>query len=323
MEGEERFMTPPGAVSAAHAAIDRLIDYAGLFPPAQLDMASAVHEYVASRRGGNAWMLGRFIVPASRLSELLAAIPTDAAPLALSVIVDAKPDPRAWLSLAQASLATIAAVRANEPRVRVEALEVPLPPLLSLRESYDATIGQFGALLSAADLRDLPVYVEIPRDERWSAVLPGTMAALARTRFGAKVRCGGVVAEAFPSPVELAAFVRASVSEGVPFKATAGLHHPIRARNEATGFVMHGFLNLLAAATFATKLDVESLAALLADEDRTSIVLDQHGMRWHEESASAIDLAAMRERAFLSYGSCSFSEPIADLTALGILSNAE
>ena len=45
------------------------IDYAGLFPPAKLDMDTAVKNYAAYRRGHRAWALGRFIVPAGWLTE--------------------------------------------------------------------------------------------------------------------------------------------------------------------------------------------------------------------------------------------------------------
>lgn len=49
--------------------LENLIDYAGLFPPAELTMAEAVRNYAAYRHSEHNWMLGRFIVPASRLQE--------------------------------------------------------------------------------------------------------------------------------------------------------------------------------------------------------------------------------------------------------------
>lgn len=309
--------------AAVRAALSRLIDYAGLFPPAKLDMAPAVAEYIAAREGAHAWMLGRFIVPASRLPDVLAAVPDDAAPVALSVIVDAGTDARAWFGAARDALDRIARVRSSEARVSIEALEVPLPALLTLRETYDATIGQLSALTQTAGLRDLPAFVEVPRDQRWMELLAGTMAAIARARLGAKIRCGGVTADAFPSPAQVAAFLRASAGEKVPFKATAGLHHPIRHTNHASGFVMHGFLNLLAAAAFARDCDAEVLEAILSDEDATSFSFDEAGLRWRDRHASVAAVAAMRTHGFVGYGSCSFDEPVDDLTALSILSKSE
>ena len=52
-----------------------LIDYAGLFPPAALDMATALRNYGAYRAGEYAWMLGRFVLPAARKGEVDASWP--------------------------------------------------------------------------------------------------------------------------------------------------------------------------------------------------------------------------------------------------------
>ncbi|MDE3127939.1 MAG: hypothetical protein KGL38_08030, partial [Gemmatimonadota bacterium] len=60
----------PGAPSPSLAALlARAVDYAGLFPPARLPMADAVRAYADYRHGPQAWMLGRFVVPAARLEE--------------------------------------------------------------------------------------------------------------------------------------------------------------------------------------------------------------------------------------------------------------
>src|SRR5215467_3773609 len=46
-----------------------LIDYAGLFPPATLDMATAARRYADYREGEYRWALARFVVPVARLDE--------------------------------------------------------------------------------------------------------------------------------------------------------------------------------------------------------------------------------------------------------------
>lgn len=285
-------------------AFEGLIDYAGLFPPAKLDIAPSLAEYEMSRTGPHAWMLGRFIVPASRIEELLAHIGTSQVPL--SVIVDAGSDARAWFGNAAQTMEQLRKYRESESRIAIEALEVPLPPLLSKRETYEASVGQLVMLAERHGLRELPTYVEIPRDERFGESIVPTMAAFARYGVGAKVRCGGVVASAVPSPEELATFLAASGDAGVPFKATAGLHHPIRHYNEAAGFVMHGFLNILAAAAQRTASEA-TLAEIIAREDARDF--------------NALDIDALKRarEAFIAYGSCSFSEPVADLQGLGIL----
>ncbi len=305
----------------ARMAFDRLIDYAGLFPPAKLPMEDAIAEYAAAQQGAAAWVLGRFIVPASRISEAAASWTArpQAEPLPLSVIVDGSPDSRRWFGALQSALGEVARLKEGESHVRVEALEIPLPAPLSARETFDAPIGQLRALLDRAGLDDLPAYVELPRGTRWRELLAGAMAALARMRLNAKIRCGGVVAQAFPSVEDVAAFAAATAVEGVAYKATAGLHHPLRHRDPATGFVMHGFLNLLAAATFAPHADTEQLIRIVAEEDSGAFGFEDSSLRWRDQRAGRDDVARMRETAFAGYGSCSFSEPVDDLTALGIL----
>src|SRR5579884_1009938 len=142
--------TSAEAATAVRAAFAQLIDYAGLFPPAKLDMAPALAEYAQCRGGPYAWMLGRFIVPASRVPELLASPVAPGEPLPLSVIVDAPADPLRWLTGVQRLLRDLASLRNGEARVRVESLEIALPPLARERDSYDASVGQFAAALKQA-----------------------------------------------------------------------------------------------------------------------------------------------------------------------------
>jgi hypothetical protein len=113
----------------------------------------------------------------------------------------------------------------------------------------------------------------------------------------------------------VAAFIAACRDAGVPFKATAGLHHPVRAGDA------HGFLNLLAAAVFAftDALSAEQLEPLLAEEDPAAFAVDADGLRLHGHEAGADAIAEARAELLVAYGSCSVSEPVEDLKALGIL----
>ncbi len=143
--------------------------------------------------------------------------------------------------------------------------------------------------------RSLETYVEI----RPAADL----ARLVAHGLRAKVRCGGT---SVPSVDSLAGFVRRCREEGIPFKATAGLHHPVR-RNGS-----HGFLNLLAASVFGDEERV------LADEDEDAFRLDADVFAWRDHSATAAEIAVARG-LFVAFGSCSFSEPVEDLVAMGFL----
>jgi hypothetical protein len=101
---------------------------------------------------------------------------------------------------------------------------------------------------------------------------------------------------------------------GVPFKATAGLHHPFRHREDSLGVLEYGFVNLLAAAA----LDVDDLQALVCDPRPDAFTIDATGLAWRGAAADAVAILRARE-LFTAYGCCAFAEPVADLTAHGIV----
>lgn len=305
---------------AREAFLTGLIDDAGLFPPASLSMEDAAAAHRESRDGAIGWMLARFICPASRLSELEEWLSDEKPPLPwrVSVILDgAAGEAVAELSAARRF------VEGSSGSARIELLEVPLGP-----EIDAPLLRRFVQAVDDAGLPD-PVtpFVEVPR----TAALPATLEIIADLRNevqggacrapGAKLRCGGVSEELFPSPVRVSSFIRLCNRLGVPLKATAGLHNPFRHVDPATGFVHHGFVNLVGAAVLASAhdLDADTIEKIVSDQDPASFSLSPGGFSWKDVSASESQIAAARADLFMSYGSCSFAEPTEDLKALGIL----
>lgn len=143
--------------------------------------------------------------------------------------------------------------------------------------------------------------------------------AIAMEGLRAKLRTGGVTPEAFPEVERLAEFIRACREKGVAFKATAGLHHPLRCvkpltyEPDAPIGTMHGFLNVFLAAAFEG-FEEEVLREISA----SAFSFDDAGASWRGRRVSLDGLRAMRELA-TSFGSCSFEEPIDDLISLGWL----
>lgn len=296
-----------GTTASARAAFTALVDYAGLFPPAELAPADARREYAAAREGPHAWMLGRYIVTAALAADAAA----DA--LRLSVIVD--PDAAAFAHVAELRRSGAA----------LEALEIPLAKSVSpMREQLSAAeildaVGAIDADLTTTGLRDLPAYLEIPNASPWRERLGETLSALARFGLRGKFRCGGITAGAFPSVDDVARFIEEACGANVAFKTTAGLHHPVRHVDPATGFTMHGFLNVLAAAAFAGRVDRATLTRIVAEEEAGAFEFDAGGFAWREQRIAAPALARTRADRFVGYGSCSFTEPVEDLIALRIL----
>jgi hypothetical protein len=159
----------------------------------------------------------------------------------------------------------------------------------------------------------LPSYAEIPLDR-----IDGTFA---------KIRTGGITPDAIPGSHHIAEFLHVTASRRIPFKATAGLHHPIRAEYaltyapDAPRAVMHGFLNVFAAACFAwIEAPAFLLEEILEERDPHAFEFHDHGMLWRGRPVSTGQIRAARLEFAHSFGSCSFEEPVAGLRELGLLS---
>jgi hypothetical protein len=239
--------------------LERLIDHAALFPPASMSLDEALSEDMAARESPHAELIGRFVVPAAKLGEL--------------------PDDHPPLSVVLASAGDAEQVAGAE---RVEAVELvldgPRPGSADLVAAYRA-------------LQPLGVetYFELVLDDGWRDDVPAAIGAVAAVGGRVKLRCGGA---AVPSVEQVALVIACCRDAGVPFKATAGLHHAVRGNGE------HGFLNLLA----ATTAPLGRIEAVLAEED-----------------AEALDVAGADRELFTSFGSCSWREPVEDLEELGLL----
>lgn len=303
-------MTTPAPMAAAPLAalLSELVDDAGLFPPAQLDMADAVDAHLRARSGEFRWMLGRFVCPADRLDELAAALPAASSldrPVRLSVI--------------SASPFDVAA-RGDE-RWRVEAIEARLADD-DVAAAADAMAAAARSLGAGRVWLEIP-WAEFPTD-RWGTATKAVAAAAADdVVVGVKVRCGGATADAVPPPSILASILVCCRDAGVPVKATAGLHHPFRHPDQSTGGMQHGFVNLGvgAALALAHGLDAEEVAEILSDESDGSFTLDgADSVAWRSLTVDAAGVADSRRRLFAGFGSCSFREPVDDLVALGLLS---
>jgi hypothetical protein len=287
---------------ALRTVLGGAIDYAGLFPPADLDMTTAVTNYDAYLRGPEAWALGSFVVTAARLAEFRDAasvLPSGAAaPWRLSVLVGSD------AGLAPQLLGFNVE---NGDRWRIESVEA--------RAGDVADVGPFVAYTGAR----LATYVEIAPSPLVDALLTSIRAIGAR----AKLRMGGVTPGAFPAARDVLRFMRSCRRIGVSFKATAGLHHPLRGdfrltyRPDSPCATMFGYLNVFVAAALvvAGAEDEAVLAVLSADEAGALEVADTF-LRVGHARVSCDAIAAMRTEFMMAFGSCSFREPLDDVARL-------
>jgi hypothetical protein len=270
---------------------DQILDDAALFPPGDAPAERAVPAHIEHRRSARAPYVGPFIVPASRTAEI-ATLAADAVSDRLDIALTFPGGP--------GTVAETLSHAAGLDHIRVKAVEVAIP--------VDLTVTAAVSMLAAAVPESVHAFVEVPRDERRGEVI----AALADTGLRAKFRTGGTTADAYPDEQELADAIHRSLARGVPFKATAGLHHAVRNTDAATGFEQHGFLNIIAAVAAAVDgAGPDDMAAILRSRDGIALA----------ESAAALTVqqAIDIRRRFISFGTCSIVEPLADLADLGLV----
>lgn len=300
-------MTPAPALQALLRGV---VDYAGLFPPASLDMGTAVREYARHRASDEAWALGRMVLPAARLDEFETAardvLPRDAGrSWALSALLSGD---------VEEDIARIEQFNQRHADARAGAVIVDTVELKahSLRDVQHAA-----ELLE----RRFDTYMEVPVAEDPAELI----AAISRTVAKAKVRTGGVTPDAFPSPQQVLRFFERCLAHGVAFKATAGLHHPWRAdyrlsyADDAPRGTMFGFLNvLLSVAALVSGAGERVAGALLEEREPAAVRFTAEGACWREHLLSNAALRRARDH-MTSFGSCSFREPIDDLRHLRLL----
>jgi hypothetical protein len=269
----------------------RLMDDAAVFPPGNASLAEAVIAHRAHRAAWYADLVGPLLVPASQVGAapgLLAAgerlVVGLVADTGLEGLRRALAAATGRLEIAQVEGAV--AKRGEDPQPglrRLLALLGEMPAMTGYAET-PLTWGLLGALDAIAEARAAGVLV------------------------APKFRTGGLAAELFPTPVELAAVICACRDRELPFKLTAGLHHAVRYTDPETGFVHHGFLNVLAAALAAASGgEVAEVAELLAATDPVSIIEPIRARRGQERPL------------WIGFGSCSIVEPVADLGQLGLI----
>lgn len=289
-------------LASVKALLSTVVDYAGLFPPAKLGMREAMANYAQYQTVPYTWMLGRFVVPVSRLNELDELLPTF--PL------------QQWFVsaiLSEDLELELDRVRSlpNQSQIAIASLEFPpLPPsaIAKVLPRLPAGIDSFFEIPFKEDI------------EPYLATLQGTGAS-------AKIRTGGITADAFPSATQLCQFIVAGAKAQVPFKATAGLHHSLPGNYRLTyvpdslSTKMHGFLNVAIAAALIYWQKVTQAEALevLQEVSLEACQFRDNSIAWRNYQLNVSELETVRQQFFCSFGSCSFQEPIDELKELKLL----
>jgi len=316
LQTAQKLRSSADAVDSTCVLLRGMIDYAGLFSPASLAMASAVANYGTYLRSEYNWILGRFILPVARFSEfekVAEAMNTEAT--AQSPV---ERESRWVLSVLPGADIPADLARIQEFNHRFAVSPSPIKAEIKSVEVKIASpedVERLSKIIPA----ELETYFEIPLTAREGDCI----AAVANCGRRAKIRTGGEMPDKFPAPESVVEFIRLCAAANVPFKATAGLHHPLRSvhrftyQPESPSGIMHGFLNVfLAAAFLRAGMEPELALQLIKEQSPQAFHFDSEGFIWHEHRLALRDIAAARHNFSISFGSCSFSEPIEDLRSL-------
>ncbi len=307
----------------ARALLERLFDYAGLFPPAGLGMNETVRNYLRYRAGPQAWMLGRLVIPWRRRQEFLDVLTgartgdMDGADLAegpvpVTLLVPLPDGSDARDAFRQQHTEFVAGAAG---RVEVGALEARCDGSAVLDRLSD-TFDLFVELFPEAE-----IHVEATESCGVDSLLDALVGERRRIGRGAgKLRTGSVVPDEIPPADDVVRFIRACANRDLPWKATAGLHHPLPATRALTyepdspRGAMYGYIGVVLAAARSVDDPVATpteLRTLVTDPDLPDL-----------DGFTETSIRAARTRGCLSIGSCSFVEPVDGAESLGLLSHS-
>jgi hypothetical protein len=315
--------------ASLRALLAGAIDYAGLFPPAALPLDKAFPNYLDYRQTSDAWMLGRFVIPAALLGELLCGyeeeIERESVPVPLALLGRNG----SWLS--------------GDNLIRGLSADLDLLREIHHELGNSVTAGTYEMRLTDELVRDTP---EIPARVRLLGVCktlraaevpgvtlfferpPGTLRDMyeflehvAAVGAGFKLRCDSREPSLLPSVETIALALSRCRELGIPLKLTAGLHHPLAMVDPEQGVTMHGFINVFVAAAIAMcwAPPGEILVEVLSETEPDFFTFTDQELCWKEWRVDVETVRRMREKLLISFGSCSFDEPRDGLRALGWL----
>lgn len=293
------------------------IDYAGLFPPAALEMRSALEEYGQAMDSEDEWILNRFVCPAKRLEECQ------------NLLKDAKSasGDAAWVDFAvvgtplETAASAVASIQSDMKAVKsafefgdVTTFEIKLP----VGPELAGCLGVVKRAFNWFDERDVEVYLEFPWGDGMSEAIAEAAATVDGVGF--KARTGGTKPEHFPEVRQLASFIVEVAGLEATNKFTAGLHQPVRHYSSETSCYQHGFLNAMVASALATiqHATTNEVEQILNIQDASLFVFTDQEIEvmGHKLSLKDIDEWWL---FFGGFGSCSYREPIEGLQRLGWL----
>ncbi len=303
-----------------------LIDYAGLFPPASLPLDKAISEYIYYKKSEYSYIVSRFVVPVASVENLKSIYQEiNGGNISLSVILPEMEFAVKSERNISKSIKDLDAILKENSFIEASSFEIKLPRNLSA-ENQEKLLKQFQKIITK--IKKLPdnslIFFEpYVLGDNWKTNIDIACEVISQTRehSGFKLRTGGVTQDAFPHTDILAYAIKKCSDMKIKFKATAGLHHPLRHFNPSVNTKMHGFFNVFIGFLIAEKYNPspEILKKLINTESATEFSFTDDFITYENFVISLKDIKNIKESFSLSYGSCSIDEPIDDLKTLKLI----
>lgn len=314
--------------------LNGLIDYAGLFPPAKLPLDEAFPNYVKYKNEKYQKIISKFICPAEKLSELqslLYEIPESFERVyPVSVLGKGGLDKEDFFMNLEYDLKNWHTFQSKNSTVtESKTFEVKIPEVLIASGNSDTIydlIEPCSDFISQIIGEDVIIAFEVTLIDDWKHNTRKSIEAIKRHNLNFdnvifKLRTGGLTAEAFPATDQVAFVIHELLDRNIPMKCTAGLHHPLRHFNKSVNIKMHGFFNIFCCGVIAYTHNIShhEMVNLLEDENATRFEFSGEYFSWNGYRVTLDEISAGREEFLLSFGSCSFNEPLEDMKSMGLL----
>lgn len=316
-----------------------LIDYAGMYPPANLDLQTAFTNYLNYINSDDEWMIDKFVCSIksfeefinhdSAISKQLHDFKSDRW-VSFALLLNGGKTAKEFLNTLDTDLKLINSfVNEHSELIVTDNFEAKLPGDISGKNNSGVLkkfLNDCSAIFNENEFFGSKVFFEPPVNDDYEFLFEKLAYTMAESdkhggNAGFKLRTGGVTPELFPKPEQIAYALKMCRDNRIQFKATAGLHHPIRHYNESVSTKMYGFINVFGAGVlaYANTLSKKEISEIVSDENPDSFIFTENEFRWNDIPANAETISKARNELVLSFGSCSFEEPIEDLKKLNLL----
>lgn len=309
--------------------MSNIIDYAGMYPPANLEIETAFNNYLKYRNEENNFMLGKFVVSARKLNSLsiLSENFEIHNPLELTVLLT---NENLFNEYFTSLINDIKNIRKFDlDKFDIKSFELKLPLELNVVDNFNKLSEFFERTydsVSNALSNPAKIFFELGITDEWKYLIPIFIEILADFRsknfdIGFKLRTGGTNADMIPTAEQIALSIYSCNDAEIPFKATAGLHHPFRQFDTDLKAITHGFINVFGAGIIAyiNTLPKEIISEIISEDNPQNFIFEINKFRWKNYTIEKDKIELARNNFMISFGSCDFITPIEELQKINLL----